>query len=135
MIQHSANPIQVLLEFKRALKNNGLLLITIPLIYKTFDHNRQVTKLSHMILDFQQKVSEDDETHIIEVLEKHDLSMDLLAGSFENFKQRCQNNYKLRGVHHHCFNKKSSEDLLKYVNFKIITSEIYKNIIILLCKK
>jgi hypothetical protein len=54
----------------------------------------------------------------------HDLSMDLAAGSFEQFKKRSTENFKIRGLHHHVFNSYSACSLLlHYAKFRIISVE------------
>jgi SAM-dependent methyltransferase len=130
MIQHSANPIKVLLEFKRVLKKRGIMIITIPYKNKTFDHKRDTTKISHLVSDYKQNMPESDMTHLSEILEKHDLSMDLLAGDFDSFRKRCLDNFNLRGMHHHCFDLEAAEKMFQFVNFEIIKSKIHKNLLI-----
>ena len=46
------------------------------------------------INDFENKVQENDLTHVEEVLELHDLSRDPQAGTKEAFKIRCQKNFE-----------------------------------------
>lgn len=52
-IEHLANPIGALLEWKRILSDNGLLILVIPDKERTFDHKRPVTTISHLIDDYQ----------------------------------------------------------------------------------
>lgn len=134
MIQHLANPIKALFEWKRVLKPSGLLLITIPDKTSTFDHKRQVTNLRHIVKDYEDKIGEDDLTHLPEILALHDLGRDYEAGSYDNFKTRCENNFRLRGMHHHCFDLNLSIRLLEKASFKIINKTIFEHRIIILAK-
>src|SRR5438874_2000724 len=49
------------------------------------------------------EVREEDQTHVPEVLELHDLSRDEGAGTKEQFRQRCLANHMHRALHHHVF--------------------------------
>ena len=53
-------------------------------------------------------------------MELHDLSMDLPAGNFENFKQRCLDNYDNRGLHHHVFDLDLMEKMIKFAGFNCV---------------
>lgn len=132
MLQHLANPIKALNEWKRVLKEGSYLVLIIPNKEKTFDHLRNVTTLEHLISDFENETQEDDLTHLPEVLKYHDLSMDRLAGSYKQFKERCENNLKFRGIHHHVFNLNLVIELLEYSNFKILGTELHLQTIFVL---
>ena len=58
-------------------------------------------QISHILSDYQNEVDEHDMTHFEEILEKHDLSLDKEAGTFEQFKSRGFDNYRNRCLHHH----------------------------------
>jgi SAM-dependent methyltransferase len=134
MIQHVANPLKALFEWKRVLKPGGFLLLIIPDKNSTFDHRREVTKLIHLIEDYEANIEEDDLTHLPEVLTFHDLSRDYEAGGYDNFKIRCERNFAIRGMHHHCFDLNLSVKLLEKANFKTINSTISEHRIIILAE-
>jgi hypothetical protein len=77
-----------------------------------------------MFRDFEQNVGEDDLTHLQEILEKHDLKRDPLAGSWENFKQRSLDNFSNRCLHHHVFNEHNSRELLLRAGFEVLTIDM-----------
>ena len=135
MIQHIANPLSALYEWRRVIKDDGYLLLIIPNMEKTFDHRRQLTTLEHMIADYINNVDESDSTHFEEILKYHDLSRDRLAGNFHNFKLRVENNMAIRAVQHHVFNEKSAIDLVNYAGFEVIDSELYISTVIVIAKK
>ncbi len=62
-LEHIANPLRALKEFYRILKPGGILLITVPVKEKNFDHNRQYTSFEHILLDYIKNTQEDDLTH------------------------------------------------------------------------
>jgi SAM-dependent methyltransferase len=125
-LEHVANPLRALEEWKRCLVNGGLLLLVLPHKDGTFDWRRPTTKLSHMIQDYNQQIGEDDLTHLPEILSLHDLSRDRAAGSKEQFSDRCLNNYANRAIHHHVFNTLTAVELLDHAGFGIIRVNMLK---------
>lgn len=124
VIEHIANPLQAIFEWIRVLKDDGIMILIVPHKQKTFDHKRPVTLLGHLIENYTCGTTEDDTTHIGEVLELHDLSMDPLAGSFEGFKERTLNNFQNRTVHQHVFDVDLVIDMLNYAGTQIFNVEV-----------
>ena len=120
VLEHLANPVKALIEIKRILKPEGLLIIALPHKAVTFDHNREVTKLEHILTDFRNDTQENDLAHLEEIIEKHDLSMDAMAGDLKNFVLRSMDNYNNRTLHHHVFNTKLAVELIDYAELEII---------------
>jgi SAM-dependent methyltransferase len=123
IIEHFANPIKAILEWKRILKTDGILIVVIPHKEGTFDNKRTVTKLSHLIDDYKKNTGEDDLTHIEEILELHDLNSDNEAGTRQQFKERSLKNYENRCLHHHVFNTQLAANLINYIGLQIIKVE------------
>ena len=135
-LEHIANPIKALKEWLRVIKNDGYLLVLIPHRDVTFDHNRQVTTLSHLISDYNNSLGEDDLSHLNEILKLHDLSRDIQAGDFESFRARSLDNSKNRCLHHHVFDTNSVLQLFNYLNLQICAIDLMKPFhIIVLGKK
>lgn len=123
-IEHIANPFKAISEWLRVLKDDGILLLVVPHKDGTFDHNRTVTSLGHLIDDFEKNVKEDDLTHLPEILELHDLNLDPPAGDFESFKKRSINNYENRCLHHHVFNTELAVEVFNYFNLQIMSVNV-----------
>jgi SAM-dependent methyltransferase len=123
VIEHTANPIKALFEWKRILKSEGILVVVIPHKDGTFDHKRNITPISHLIDNYNYDTKEDDLTHLQEILDTHDLKRDPEAGTFEQFKIRSQHNFENRSLHHHVFNTYSAVILIDYLKLKILTVE------------
>lgn len=102
-LEHIANPLKALVEWKRVLKSGGSLILILPNKLTNFDHKRETTSFSHLLEDYENNTSEYDLTHLDEILMLHDLSMDPAAGDFENFKKRSLDNFNNRTLHHHVF--------------------------------
>ena len=119
-LEHVANPLKALREWKRILKPEGFLILAVPNKESIFDHNRPITTFSHLIADEQSNVDERDLTHLQEILELHDLGRDKAAGSFEEFRVRSLDNFSNRGLHHHVFDADVMSECLKYVGYKVL---------------
>jgi len=131
-LEHIANPIKAIEEWIRVLKNEGVLLLVLPNKDYCFDHNRPITKFSHLLNDYQNNITETDLTHLDEILELHDLKMDILAGSLEQFKERSLNNFVNRALHQHVFDIDVLKEIFSYLNLKVlITHEGGEHIIII----
>lgn len=135
MLEHTANPILVLNECKRILKPGAVLLLVLPNKYHTFDHRRPVTTLTHLIDDFEMKTTENDLTHLPEILELHDCQRDPDVLNLEDINLRGMSNIDNRCLHHHVFNVKLAVDLLEYSGLEVkCVDEIRPHHIFLLAK-
>ena len=76
-----------------------------------FDHRREPTEVAHLLEDYERNTLEDDLTHLPEILQKHDLSMDSGVGTTEEFHLRSLNNFENRCLHHHVFDENNSRAL------------------------
>jgi SAM-dependent methyltransferase len=118
-LEHVANPIKALAEWKRVIKPGSGLILVLPNKEGTFDHRRPVTKFEHLLEDFTRDVGEDDLTHLDEILVLHDLRMDPPAGDLEHFRQRSLENFDNRTLHHHVFDVELIERMLDHVGLEI----------------
>jgi SAM-dependent methyltransferase len=131
-IEHIANPFQALTEWLRVIKKDGLLLLVVPNKDSNFDHNRKVTTFEHLLKDFKNDTSEEDLTHLDEILTLHDLSMDPPAGDFNNFRKRSLNNFQNRCLHHHVFDLNLLKKIFMYFNIELLLNDCIKTDFIIL---
>ena len=122
-LEHVANPLRALAEWKRVLKEDGLLLLVLPHKDGTFDWRRPVTRLAHMVEDYEKQIGEDDLTHLPEILALHDLEKDKAAGSPEQFRARSLENRVNRALHHHVFDTGTAVQLVDRASFQVIQVE------------
>jgi len=120
VLEHIANPLKALFEWKRVLKNGGVLLLVIPHKEVTFDHNRPITKLDHLIQNYENGIDEHDMSHLSEILSLHDLLMDPMSGTYDGFVARSMDNFKNRCLHHHVFVTEEAIRMVDYVGLKIL---------------
>jgi SAM-dependent methyltransferase len=118
-LEHFANPVKALYEWKRVLRPGGALIVVLPNYNNTFDHRRSPTNVDHMFEDFHRNVGEDDLTHLPEIVEKHDLAMDPGGLSSSDFRARCEANLDNRCLHHHVFDERNSRELLERAGFVV----------------
>jgi SAM-dependent methyltransferase len=131
-LEHVANPLKALYEWRRVLKKGGVLLICLPEKHRSFDHRRPVTEFSHLVKDYEMNVGEDDLSHLSEILELHDLLMDRAAGTFSDFSARSAKNLENRCLHHHVFTLDLAVKMVEHVGFRVLMATNY---LILLCEK
>jgi SAM-dependent methyltransferase len=118
-LEHIANPLHALSEWVRVTKIGGTIVLVIPHKLATFDHSRPVTTLDHLIEDWKNSTSENDLTHLPEILELHDLSMDPEAGDIIEFEKRSRKNFENRCLHHHVFDTQLAIDMINYIGLQI----------------
>jgi len=125
-LEHFANPVKALKEWKRVTRPKGTLVLVLPHYERTFDHRRTPTTVDHMFEDYARDVGEDDTTHIDEVLQLHDLDLDgnLKKHTFEELQARSINNLSNRCLHHHVFDQFNSKDLLEKVGLEVLAVEL-----------
>ena len=134
-LEHIANPLKALREWRRVLISEGVLILILPNKVNNFDHKRPYTSLKHLEDDCENNIDESDLTHLNEILEKHDLLRDPLAGSFDEFRKRSLENAKNRTLHHHVFSIEVAREMLVRTGFTTSTSSISKNNIFLIAFK
>ena len=70
VIEHTRNPLRVLENAYRRLKPGGRFVLVVPDIRLTFDRQRDVTELDHLILDYEDPREERDYLHFFEFFTK-----------------------------------------------------------------
>lgn len=122
-LEHLANPLGALQEWRRVTWTGGCLLVILPDPARTFDHRRPLTTLEHLREDQAQCTPENDRTHFAEVLTLHDLGLDPGAGSPAAFVVRVGDNAAQRCVHHHVFDEALLDAALRETGWSPIAIE------------
>jgi SAM-dependent methyltransferase len=122
-LEHIANPLKAMKEWLRVLKPGGLMFLVLPKKESNFDHNREVTKMDHLVMDFENDISEHDLSHLEEILLLHDLPLDPWAGDRENFIRRSKANFENRCLHQHIFDMELLEQIFIYFKIEVIEKE------------
>jgi SAM-dependent methyltransferase len=124
MLEHSANPIKVLHEWRRALISAGHLLLVLPYGPKTMDHRRPITTLAHLIADFDAGLGEGDLTHVDELIRLHDLEWTPEYRTIDELREVLEKNLEHRQMHHHVFDERLAVDLVRHAGFAVLSSEV-----------
>src|SRR5260370_5008758 len=120
VLEHVANPLRALREWKRILRPSGTILVVVPHKAGMFDRKRPFTTFDHIKADFESNVTEADLTHLEEILELHDLELDPPAGSPGPFRERCLQNLSKRAMHHHVFSPELLVELFSYLGMRVL---------------
>jgi SAM-dependent methyltransferase len=134
-LEHMANPIKGLLEWKRVIKPGGSLIVIVPRKENNFDHRRPTTKFEHLLRDYEDNTDESDLTHLDEILALHDLALDPAAGTITDFTQRSLENFKYRALHHHVFDTDLLRTCLQHAGLEFIFSMENKTDIFALARR
>ena len=118
-LEHIANPLKAIFEWKRIIKSGGTILLVLPNKLANFDRKRPYTSIEHVVDDFTKNVAEDDMTHLNEILQLHDLNRDPQAGGSLKFKERCVENYQNRCIHHHVYNQPLLQKMFEYCSMVV----------------
>ena len=124
VLEHIANPMLALNEWRRVVKKGSSMIIIVPNPEITFDRSRQITPVAHMQADFAGGTTEDDLTHVPEVLTMHDIELDPWARSRSRFVTLVSDNAASRVVHHHVFSLESLSKLVLLSGFDVIASSL-----------
>jgi SAM-dependent methyltransferase len=131
-LEHIANPIKAVQEWQRVVAPGGTIIVFVPDKAHCFDHRREFTTFSHLMDDYEKDVNEADLTHLDEILDKHDYSMDEGSRDKEYFRARSLDNFNSRCLHHHVFSLKLLEDIFSFVGIETVRCEaIVKNLAII----
>lgn len=122
-LEHIANQLKAISEMLKIIKEDVILLFVLPKKSSNFDHNRKIISFNHILIDYKNNVSQEDRTHLDEILKFHDLPLDLKAGDFESFKRRPERNFENRCLHHHVFNMKLLRKIFNYLNIKLLIKD------------
>jgi len=119
MLEHSANPVRVLVEWFRVLKPAGHLLLVLPEARRTWDRHRPVTRLTHLLDDFRRLTPESDRSHFDEIAALH-----AMPSEREGVRKSLETNESHRMAHHHVFDLTLAVDMTRHVGFEILAQEL-----------
>jgi hypothetical protein len=133
VIEHSYNPILLLLNFHYLTKKNGWQYHAIPHYKYTFDVYRKPTTLAHFIKDFNEMATEEDTSHY----KDYAYSAIIKHG----FKREYHKTYPISYpfIHFHVFDETTIRDLFEYVftdvTVDVLRTDEFSDVIVLASNK
>ena len=112
VIEHTRNPLRVLEQAYRKLRMCGQLILVVPDKEATFDRDRALTNLPHLILDFESPSRERDWDHYIEYFTKACPQPDPVLAAQGPFEQE-------HDIHFHTWTYESFGEMLNYARQSI----------------
>lgn len=127
VIEHVANPIKVLGELFRVVKDNGLVVISAPDKRFTFDKERQLTDYSHLYEEYKNNVDEVTDEHYIDFILGVD--PDRYHRINDQEKKELVEHVKSRREHAHVWDSKSFKSFLaqSFTLLKLTPENIYES--------
>ena len=125
-LENHPNTFKVLLEWKRVLRPQGVLVLVLPHKERTFDHARAKTSLQHHIDDFEKGVGIEDETHLVEwervVEERLELHPWTKLAEARNADGSLNHQWMSEHgkVRHHVWDQDPVVRILQYLDFQIV---------------
>ena len=119
LIEHSPNPIFLLLNLHYLVRKDGYHFHAIPHYKYTYDCHRKPTPLAHFIEDFENRIDESDKTHNEDycqsAIDKH--------GSMRKFHEK----YPVAPpyIHFHVFDEFNTRELIEFM-FQDVTNDVLK---------
>lgn len=116
VIEHLRDPIGAIVGSHRILKSGGTLLLITPSMTRTFDQNRPLTPLSHLVTDFERYDRIDDLSHYLEwFLLVHNVAEQQHE---ELAKEAWSRN---SDIHYHTWTPESFEAMLNHIQENYVT--------------
>jgi SAM-dependent methyltransferase len=117
ILEHVADPIGILDEIHRVLRRGGTALILLPDRRRTFDVRRAATPLLHLIDEFEAKITEVDDAHIIDFLQntESDEGWDRFEALPAEARRATIEAQRQRSIHAHCWQEDEFLEVLLYV--------------------
>lgn len=134
-LEHLANPLRALAEWRRVVRPGGYVVLVIPDPESNFDHRRPVTSFAHLVEDFDENTTEHDLTHLDEILRLHDLERDPPAGTLAQFEARSRKNFEHRGLHHHVFDPSTIAAMVEHAGLEMVRADRSPTDFYTLCRR
>lgn|ERR1022692_4009944 len=110
VIEHTRNAMAAIQKAYGALKVGGQLVLVVPDMRLTFDRNRAITELSHLIQDYESPLRERDVLHYVEFFSKAFVTP--IEDLFSRVKTAIEENGDL---HFHTWTYESFKEMVTYI--------------------
>ncbi|OGW58853.1 MAG: hypothetical protein A2Y48_02110 [Nitrospirae bacterium RIFCSPLOW2_12_42_9] len=118
VLEHLSDPVRAIKEWKRILKPKGKIFLFLPHKERTFDRNRERTRLAHLFDDYSMQISATDTTHLEDWI--RNVIRPGLAPQYKSIP--AEKHPELGLIHHHVWTDEDICELLQILDFKILYS-------------
>jgi predicted SAM-dependent methyltransferase len=125
VLEYLANPLKAIAEWKRVIKDRGIIYTGVPDKRYTFDRRRHRTPLSHLIDDFEKDVDQTDKTHVAELVEKWDEERGY-GSSRELFLENVSSNPECH-LHHHAWIIDDVKEIFEHMGLRVLYGPILRH--------
>lgn len=133
-LEHIANPIAALMQWKRVLKPGGKIFLLLPDKRYTFDIHRAYTAFEHLVEDYENNTQESDTTHLAELLEHFEPARSVFRR--EEYAGFLADNFRFRYAHHHVFSQEVVKKMLSFAGFEVLEQgEFYELHLVTVARK
>ena len=124
VMEHLANPLGAIAEWKRIIKDEGIIYVAVPDMRYTFDCKRDKTPLSHLVDDFEKKVSRINQNHIADFVENFDYEKTQEFTKEQLFELVRENPESI--VHNHVWTVDDMQEIFEYIGINIVYGPILR---------
>lgn len=116
VIEHTKSPISVIEKAYHKLRKGGSLVLVVPDKKKTFDKNRDLTTLEHLIVDHESPNRERDYEHYIDFY-KNATAYDIAE---EDLEKTIEDNFNINyAIHYHVWIYETFTEMINYIQEKV----------------
>ena len=116
MIEHCQNPIGTIQNFLRVVRKGGTVFMAVPDKRYTFDVNRPLTLLNHLLDDYQQGPELSKHSHFKEWVDLVIDNKEKVENSDQMVKQLMDIDYS---IHYHVWNPPTFKEMLTHLNTQL----------------
>lgn len=115
VLEHMADPLGMLDEIHRVLRPGGIALVLLPDMRRTFDRDRPVTALDHIVREYEAQVTHVDDEHIDEFLRfTEDDYQTSVAALTPEAREKLFELHRQRSIHVHCWAEDDFQPVIDY---------------------
>ena len=110
VLEHLAEPIGFLAEIHRVLRPGGIALVLLPDRHRTNDRGRDATALSHLVSEYEARVDEVSEAHVVEWLRHRGKPV----GDTRPEQLQILDYHRRRSIHVHCWDASEFLEVIRW---------------------